>query len=131
MFVKKFEIENYKSFLASGETGLSPGFNVIVGPNNAGKTALIEALELRFENHPHRSQRTAPNRNSQPTTTSRINVTFQLGRDELAELLADEMADIHVPASKRPANQAEIDRFVSSFINTDLHLVHASYSNNL
>jgi recombinational DNA repair ATPase RecF len=76
MFIKTFEVENYKSFLASGEIALSPGFNVIVGPNNAGRTALIEALEYRFENQPHRSQRTATNRNSQPIPTSRVKGTL-------------------------------------------------------
>ncbi len=60
MRIKTFEIDHYKSFLASGEIYLTDGFNVIVGQNNVGKTALAEAISLRFGNHPHRSRKTMP-----------------------------------------------------------------------
>jgi AAA15 family ATPase/GTPase len=33
----------------------SPGINIIVGQNNSGKTALLEALTMNFDNVPHRS----------------------------------------------------------------------------
>ncbi len=60
MYIARFKIENYKSFLSSQELDLTPGFNVVVGPNNVGKTALVEALSLRFDNRPHRSMTTFP-----------------------------------------------------------------------
>ena len=60
MYITDFGISNYKSFRIGPHTPLSPGFNVIVGRNNVGKTAMIEALSLRFENAPHRSIVTAP-----------------------------------------------------------------------
>jgi AAA15 family ATPase/GTPase len=42
--LQSFRVQNYKSYLDSGELKLSPGFNVIVGQNNVGKTALVDAL---------------------------------------------------------------------------------------
>ena len=51
MHFAKFRLHNYKGFLHSPELHFSPGRNVIVGPNNVGKTALIEGLSLRFGNN--------------------------------------------------------------------------------
>ena len=39
-----------------------PGINIIVGPNNSGKTALLEALSLKFQNNIHKSMTTFPSR---------------------------------------------------------------------
>ena len=33
----------------------TPGINIIVGRNNAGKTSLLELLTLKLENQPHKS----------------------------------------------------------------------------
>ncbi len=55
MFIENCQIRNYKGFRESGQISFSPGFNVVVGQNNAGKTALTEALSLQFQNKPHRS----------------------------------------------------------------------------
>ena len=62
MYIAKLQIQDYKSYLASEEIGLTPGFNVIVGQNNAGKTALVEALSLRFDSKLHMSMTTSPER---------------------------------------------------------------------
>ena len=64
MRICSFKIQNYKSFLEPRELTLEEGFNLIVGQNNVGKTALLEALSLQFKSKPHRSQLTAPT----PTT---------------------------------------------------------------
>jgi predicted ATP-binding protein involved in virulence len=44
--IESFRVVNYKSFADSEEIRLEPGFNVIVGRNNVGKTALAEARRL-------------------------------------------------------------------------------------
>src|SRR2546427_80281 len=59
MHISSFRVENYKSFRATEEIRTAPGFNVIVGQNNAGKTALMEALSLSGGNKPHRSLKSA------------------------------------------------------------------------
>jgi AAA domain, putative AbiEii toxin, Type IV TA system/AAA ATPase domain len=55
MLIDNFRIINYKSYRDSGTIPLVSGFNVFVGKNNSGKTALLEALSLSSLTHkPHR-----------------------------------------------------------------------------
>lgn len=62
MFISKFKVFNYKSYLDSGLIEFTPGINIIVGQNNSGKTSLLEALTLNFDNQPHLSLKTLPNK---------------------------------------------------------------------
>jgi predicted ATPase len=57
MYLSKFRILNYKSFRDSGVLEFKPGINIIVGTNNSGKTALLEALSLKFEIKIHKSSK--------------------------------------------------------------------------
>jgi predicted ATPase len=88
MHIVSFQVENYKSFLSTQEIHLTPGFNIIVGENNAGKTALVEALNLKRFHDPHRSLETVPTRTSKYDATSKIIVSFELSRKELIALLS-------------------------------------------
>ena len=54
MYLSKIKVENYKSFRDSGEIEFKSGINIIVGQNNSGKTALLEAIELRNHNKPYK-----------------------------------------------------------------------------
>src|SRR5690242_5970410 len=55
MRIDEFRIFNYKSYRATDPIPLAPRFNVFIGKNNAGKTALLESLSLTtLANHPHR-----------------------------------------------------------------------------
>lgn len=59
MYISRLQLLNYKSFRDSGVLEFQPGINIIVGANNSGKTALLEALSLSFKDIPHRSLKTA------------------------------------------------------------------------
>ena len=85
MQITKFQLRNFKSFLDSGEIELKPGFNVITGQNNAGKTALLEAFTLAFSSVPHRSERTMPFSFSIPRPTSSASITFVVSGRELLQ----------------------------------------------
>lgn len=88
MHISKIVIENYKSFLKSEEIVLQPGMNVIVGPNNSGKTALLEALSGRFPVKPHRSERTAPRRTTRlENHPSAVDYTIQIEPSYLMQAL--------------------------------------------
>jgi recombinational DNA repair ATPase RecF len=87
MYISKFRVENYKSYLSSPELSLTPGFNLVTGQNNAGKTALLEAMALQFTAKSHRSVRTVPNPVSQPNPMSFVEVSFTLSREELLDIL--------------------------------------------
>lgn len=61
MKILKLNLENYKSFRSSGWLDFSPNFTVVIGQNNAGKSALLEAFKLASNsNHPHRMLSRAP-----------------------------------------------------------------------
>lgn len=87
MHISRYKIRNYKGFLESPEMELSPGFNVVVGQNSSGKTALLEALSLKFVGNPHRSLRTAPSPDAQPDPVSVVNLSITVGREELFDFL--------------------------------------------
>jgi hypothetical protein len=83
MYITKFQVSNFKSYLDSGEIELKPGFNIITGQNSVGKTALLEAMGLQFMGSPHRSLRTVPTPGIVPNQESIVRVTFSLAREEL------------------------------------------------
>lgn len=87
MLISSIGISNYKGFRKSGEIKLTSGFNVIVGQNNAGKTALLEALALQTPNKPHRSLATIPHVGATHDGVSQIQVSLQLNGDELNSIL--------------------------------------------
>ena len=108
MYIARFQIENYKSFLSSQELTLTPGFNVIVGPNNVGKTALVEALSLKFDNKPHRSMKTIPSPELPGPDISMVNIAFQLAEEEAEKLLINARGNLIVPLrqGEDPGNEA-------------------------
>ena len=96
MRIASFQIENYKSFRVTPEIPLTQRFNVIVGQNNVGKTALVEALSLRFGSQPHRSLRSLPFRNAPISSASVVTTSFQLSRNDLIAYMR-RLGDFLVP----------------------------------
>ena len=54
MYISKIKIENYKGFNNHDEIELKKGINLIIGKNNSGKTAFLEALTLKVS-VPHKN----------------------------------------------------------------------------
>ena len=79
----RFRISNHKCFEESQEIQLGPTLNVIVGRNNSGKTALLEALSLGFAARPHRSLRTLSRRDTPPRPASTVDFTVAVTLDDL------------------------------------------------
>lgn len=52
MRLVSFRLKNYKSYIDSGEILFKPSINVLVGQNNAGKSAFLESIAPRFEARP-------------------------------------------------------------------------------
>jgi predicted ATPase len=88
MHISKFRLQNYKSYLDSGEISLQPGFNVLTGKNSAGKTALLDGLSLRFEGHPHRTEETVRYPGADYPLRSLAHLTLNLDRNELFRFIA-------------------------------------------
>lgn len=106
MLIRKVEITNYKSFWKAASFEFGPGLNIISGPNNVGKTALVEALSLRFTEEPHRSTESIPIENQAPAPESAVEVTFSLTGQELADLLSSEVTDFVLPRERSGADEA-------------------------
>jgi len=87
MYISRFQVGNYKSFREPITLDFSKGFNIISGQNNAGKTALLEAIGLDFVGKPHRSLKTVPARDTMPNQLSWVNVSFTVPVNELKELM--------------------------------------------
>jgi len=104
MYISKFKIDSYKSFLSSGEINLTKGFNIIVGQNNIGKSSLTEALSTHFPNKPHRSLATSPEANSPSGPNSSTTITFTLSFDELTSIFRNTLSTFHL--SMNPGNGA-------------------------
>lgn len=88
MYVETIAIENYKVFLDRQEIQLAPGFNLLVGSNNSGKTTVLDVLELNPGlSDPHRSIRTVPKHGGATAPTSRFEVFVRSPYDELRQLV--------------------------------------------
>ena len=56
MNIESVAIENYKSFLDRQIFRFESGFNLLVGTNNAGKTTVLDVIDMDIQlNEPHRS----------------------------------------------------------------------------
>jgi hypothetical protein len=113
MYIRRFRLVNYKSYSDSGEIEFEPGFNVITGQNNAGKTALLEALTLQFSGIPHRTIRTIPYPGAPPPEPSIAYSWMGIDKQELLRVIGDNQGKFiriphqdfmleGVPFSRRP-----------------------------
>ena len=99
MHIESVAIENYKSFLDPQTLKFEPGFNLLVGANNAGKTTVLDVLDMNLgQNEPHRSARTIPQFGGQPRLASRFEVSIATRFSELRQLV--EPAEIYLPLTE-------------------------------
>src|SRR6185295_16259634 len=87
MYFSDIQISNYKGYRQSETLKLETGINIIVGKNNVGKTALLEALSLRFESNPHRTIETVATPSINPNPLSSVTFTVTLTKDEIVDLI--------------------------------------------
>jgi len=87
MIIKEFTIENYKCFTKPRTLKFERGFNVVVGKNNAGKSALVQALSMKGESAPHISERTIAVRGAQVFPNTRTQIKYEVTRDEFRKTL--------------------------------------------
>lgn len=118
MHLSKFQIFNYKSFFDSGMMEFKPGINIIAGQNNSGKTALLEALTLDFQNIPHRSIKTIPIPSSKIEGESMSSIVLNFDKSELTFLFEQINYPLWIPClSERLNDPAPISIF-ENWVNT-------------
>lgn len=96
MKIKTIWVQNYKGLRDTGEIELGERFTIVVGQNNAGKTALLERLALtRLENKPYRGSTDGPFHVLDEH--SRTDVELELKGDELSWLVRSSSDHALVP----------------------------------
>lgn len=112
MRIENVAIENYKSFLERQTLHLEPGFNLLVGTNNAGKTTILDVIDLETGlNEPHRSERTIPNYGGVAAGPSLFEVTLATTYHELYSLGAGRPITFPISRpSERPTEEVILQR---------------------
>lgn len=99
MRIESVAITNYKSFLDKQTIYLGPGFNLLLGTNNAGKTSVLDVLDMNIGlNEPHRSERTIPRYGGQTSQSSQLEMTLATRFDELWRLAGSSQLYLPVAA---------------------------------
>lgn len=137
MHISTFQLHNYKSYYHSASLALSAGINLIVGPNHAGKTALLEGLRLDFEFNPFRNSKLHRREEGKSKTTSSAKVSFTLSHGELWDIFREHRDHIGVPLPKGILTEVIHDdnvdkkraqKFVDGVFNKDCYNIDAIYS---
>ena len=115
MKIAKFRVLNYKSIRDSGDVPLMPSFNIIVGKNDAGKSALVKALSLQFSTNAHRSKATAPSPTTTLTSPSRTTITLTVSRMDVLDILSQQ-SHIYLPIVDNNNNPTEVARIFERFL---------------
>ena len=95
MHLKSVQLRSFKRFLDSGEIAFSPGLNVMVGPNNVGKTSIVDAICGWVQSAPHRSLATM-RRPADSPPPSQVALTAYLSAEEVKSALSP-VARVSVP----------------------------------
>jgi len=118
MYLSKFQLFNYKSFYDSEMMEFNPGINIIAGQNNSGKTALLEALTLNFQNIPHRSLKTLPDASSQPEGESMASIVLTFDKKDLPILFEQIGNSLWIPAPPDSPNAVNPIHTYTDWINS-------------
>lgn len=106
MKIRTFAAGNYKSIYKMEPFALTNGFNIVIGQNAAGKTALLETLGLQPSPKPHRSEKTVPNRRDITESHSMAYVELELPNSEMKRLLRNTRAGVNLPVPASGSNLA-------------------------
>lgn len=108
MFIKKLQAFNYKSYDDSGLMEFTPGINIIVGQNNAGKTSLLELLTLKFENQPHLSLKKLRTKSSRIKEESRGEFYLSFRIEELRSFIQQSPSPVGIHPPPDDFNEVEV-----------------------
>jgi hypothetical protein len=112
MYLDRFRVQNFRSFTDTGWLQLGAGATAIVGQNNSGKTALLQAIGHKLTPRPHLD---ADTRRDQPgNPISRVGFEFVVSGEEVKDEILRSGAQVNLPVSRawKGNPDALIDRFL-------------------
>ncbi|NMF58787.1 ATP-dependent nuclease [Pseudanabaena yagii] len=130
MLILKVQVLNYKSFRDSGWMEFRTGINIITGQNSAGKTALLEALTLEFNDTPHKSLSTLPTKSSLLKPESQVHFSLHLKDIEFEEIAVQLPVPYIIPNSIGGEGKA-ISPFQAWLVNPKQQTLSTSVSGQL
>lgn len=131
MYIESVSIENYKSFWNRQTLQFEPGFNLLLGANNAGKTTVLDVLDLDYNlNEPHRSELTIPEFGGQTTQASETEVTLVTRFSELRKLVGPTQIYLPITFPSTGLDGSEVTNRVLQLIEIDGVLKIVSKASN-
>ncbi|WP_139032223.1 AAA family ATPase [Mesorhizobium amorphae] len=112
MRIDRFQLSNYSSFSDTGPVDLKPGINIIVGENNAGKSAILRSL-FQLGNSPHRSPREfRPER----LGYSHLELDVSIGGEDIKSSWLKHLSSVYWEIASADVSSAQrmMDEFLSS-----------------
>ncbi|PDT74831.1 hypothetical protein CO675_23605 [Bradyrhizobium sp. C9] len=97
MKILRLRLQNYKSFRDSGWLEFAPGFTVVIGQNNSGKSALLEAFRLHRNPH-HKHKMVGVDAGVPLDETSSAEFDLSISGEELRNAILANGGVVHVPA---------------------------------
>jgi hypothetical protein len=120
MKIQSISIDSHKSFHSVDISELHPTYNVIVGKNNTGKSALLDVLNLRFSASPHRTQETKPSAGGKVHGKPKIEVGLDLANSQVMSVIQSSGNELILPA---PRVTNDRNRFLAGLCQELLELV--------
>lgn len=97
MKIRSLSLESYGPFNATDDISFAPGINLVVGKNNSGKSFLLKAFRVQFDNQPFRSSAEyAPER----LRSSRQNMVIEVSGRELESAGLQKGGDAIIPVPR-------------------------------
>ena len=132
MRIDSVAIANYKSYLEKQTIHFEPGFNLLLGTNNAGKTTVLDVLDMEINlNEPHRSERTIPIYGGHTSNPSQLEVTLATKFSELWQIAGASQLYLPIPSGKindSSTTCAEIQEFIKC---DDEMMITSAYAQGL
>jgi ABC-type Mn2+/Zn2+ transport system ATPase subunit len=122
------KLANFKSYNAEAEIVLSPRITYILGPNNSGKTTLLEAIHSPHVHEPHRSPTTITRVGGVPRSQhSQMRVSLSITGDELREFLLRQPRELAVRGSREQVRSSALLDSILTMANVRVDVVANQY----
>lgn len=115
MYLHQLNLENYKCFYDRVSLNFEPGFNILLGANSSGKTAVLDAIDPNGSKFPHRSTLNSPYEGNYGNQEFRIDYSYSLKFEEIQKIFNYSKAiEIAFQRDSEPDFQSQISQLLDS-----------------